>query len=297
MLKHYLMINLKAKAMPAQTITQTFFRNRYRVLLFGFGIALLTFLGLYLTTTPQWEARGAIRLGRVPILGVADVRVEMTPVMLTPVMLTPVVPATAVMEILKQPSFLQDVVKAEANGFASVQEPLRVRMLPSGHIEVKARAPSRERAAQYLDGIMKNLKLSHDKLFERRVSVVKGELQRIDRQLAANQVIQGRSIALLDNALRSTPSLPDLLLLNILTQQSERIDRLTDYKVRLEDSVAPLNNFPTDFFGKIEVSDEPVSPNKLIYAILSFFVGLFTAIAIVLTMYLKERGPALGAKN
>lgn len=281
------MINVKAKSMPAQTIAKTFFRNRYRVLLGGFGIAALTFLVLYLTATPQWEARGTIRLGQVPVLVAADNRVDMAPVM----------PAMAVIEILKQPSFFQEVRKNESIDLMAVQDPFRVRLLPSGHIELKARAPSLEQAAQSLDAIVKNLKLSHDKLFDLRVSVVKDELRRIDRQLVANKVIQERSTALLDKALKSAPSLSDLLLLNIMTQHAERIGRLTAYKVRLADSVNPLNSFQSDVFGKIEISDVPVSPNMLILAILSFFVGLFVAIVILLSLYSKERVPALGAHN
>ena len=270
--------------MATKNTSQFFLHHRYWLLFGGFGIAVLTFLVLYLTTTPKWEASGTIRIGQASLLVADRIRVQL------------LAPAEMAMQVMRQPSFAQEVLRAEALDFSAVQYTFRVRMLNSGHIEIKTSAPSSEQAVRYLEGIVKNLKLDHDKLFDQHLSALREELKRINTLLSANQDIQERSKAFLESEWKGTPSLSDLLLLNILTLQAQSANQLTAEKVRLNEGIAPLNTYPTDFFGKTTVSDKPVSPNKLLLAISSLFIGFFAAFAILLS-YLKVRFLAVGAQN
>ncbi|MBC7490351.1 MAG: hypothetical protein H7240_10710 [Glaciimonas sp.] len=273
--------------MNTNTIAPIFFRYPFQIMTIGLGVTLATFLCLTYFAEPQWEAVGVIRVGQLPVLVAAGIKSEALPV----------VPVAAVMEMMRQPSFLPQSQKTAATSFFPPQQSMRVRLLPSGHVEVKVRAMSDELAASQVEASLKQLKAMHDTPFNQRVSIVKTEIQRIDRQLAINESIQGRNTALIERDLKSPPSLPELLYSNILAQQAERSDRLMDYRVRLYDSLDPQRTFPTDIFGKIEVSDLPVFPNKLIFASLSFLTGLFISAFFILVLYFKERVSASSAAN
>lgn len=281
------MLKSNYSAIPTQTFIRIFIFYRYRVIASGLGFALFTFFILYFLTTPQWEARGTVKLGHVPILVAAELKVDVAPV----------APALDVVESLKQSLYTQGIFTGGAYKFNSQLDSPRVRLLPSGNLEIKVMAPSREQVAQYLSAMLENLKLDHEALYKAHILIIEDELRRIERQLVSNRLIQDRSKALLDQALKNKPSLPDLLLLNILTQQMERIDRFSDYSIRLKNSLNPLFVFPTNLSGKIEVSNGPVSPNRLLHTILSLFVGMFAALTFVLILYLREMVLGLGTKD
>nr|WP_041296571.1 hypothetical protein [Janthinobacterium sp. Marseille] len=259
-------------------LLEVFLRNKYKTLLSFIGVAITTFFFSYHFVVPQWEAQAVIRIARLPKIDVdrGDIKVE------------PLESVVKVIERMRQPLFLQDALKIGQVSPEQIVDAPRLRELASGNIEIKVRGGTKQEALHYLDAILATLKIDHDKIYQERMNAIRADLSRIETHLLLDKMLQKNGTPLLNKGLDKTISTNELLLLNILMQSMERMENLSNYKVRLQESLNSLQTYPTDFLGGVKASDNFVYPSKLLFAIFSLFIGIFFAFVILLRICIQE---------
>ena len=262
------------------SLIKIFLDNKKLILLGGIGVALAAFGFSYYWIPPQWEAQAIIRVAHVPKIERKQEKIE-------PQAIEPIV---NVIESMRQQSFMQEVLKNAGLTPGMIAEAPRMRELAGENIGVKVRGFSREDTLQYLDALLVVLKKRHDKVFEEQLNLIQGELLRVETRLSIDQTLLESERPLLNKSIKKTADMNELLMLSVLTQKMDEVERLSEYRIRLKDSLSPLKTYPTDFLGGVKISDNFIYPSKLLFIIFALFLGIFAASVIFLRMcVLKKR--------
>lgn len=266
--------------MMETSLIKIFLDNKKLILLGGIGVALVAFGFFYYLTPSQWEAQAVIRVAHVPQIKREKEKIE----------LEPIEPIVNVIESMRQQSFLQDVLENAGLTKGMIAEAPRMRELASENIEVKVRGFTKEDTRQYLDAVLVALKKRHDKVFEEHLNLIQGELLRVETRLSIDQTLMQNERPLLNKSIKKTSDMNELLMLSILMRKMEEVAQLSEYRIRLKDSLSPLKTYPTEFLGGVKISDNFIYPSKLLFIIFALFSGIFAASVIFLRMcVLKKR--------
>lgn len=271
-------------------------RYRWQALVAGMVTAALVYALLNTFALTRWEAVGFVRIGQtiganwLDTAGQGEVGAAntMSEVLLMPVSLT--------VEQIRHPSFRDKVLGKIKRGGASPaggakDENYRVRNLVSGNIEIRARAPSRDRAQELIHQVVAELKLSHDAIYRERIARISSEKERVElrlREIIRSSQVQERRALSAESQTPGDP-LPERGGAKELTAHL-----LEAYRYVLEERLDRSLTYPTDLFIPVHAPIEPVEPNWVmlgVYSLLSGVLATFVVVALSLsplTGYLRK---------
>ena len=264
-------------------IKASLLRYRWPTLSAGVLAAVLVYALLNTLALTRWEAIGVIRVGKTIGANWLDTEGSgktvgtntMPEVLLMPVPLT--------IELIRHPSFKDKVLEkvkrdSASQGAGVAEESYRVRELMSGNIEIRARATSRERAQEFINQAVAELKSSHDEIYRERISRIKLEIERVEKR--QREII------------RSKPAQERRSPLAISKADSERLSEkgserdvsahlLEAYRHVLDERLDRSLTYPTDLFTPVTVPIAPVEPNWIMHGIYSLLSGVLVALAVL----------------
>lgn len=146
-------------------------------------------------------------------------------------------------------------------------------------IEIKLRGPSAEMANKLIQGAIANLQKVHSEMME--VSIEKNQKQL--NMLISDIQKTSAAVALLNQRLLASHNWSDFdatLAATILNSKSNELREMNQRKFVLEEQLSPSRTYTTRVVDEVYVSDEPVSPRKLLIIGLAMLLGLFAAVVV-----------------
>lgn len=226
-------------------------------------LSLVVLVFTWLFVPPKYQVQGAIEIGRVDgvLLDTPDVLVDR----------------------LNQPSFIARVVDEhpqllnDAHGLTKNQlfkTFSAKKNKDSTLVSYTLKSRSRERGELEVSALMDTLAGVHGRIFEDIVEQINLKItlteQQIDSLKNESETKTG------GNSVSSNIVLQAM----VLSERSNQLRTLTTRKLELEASLSTVNNFNTRLFERVYISEEPVSPNLPMVALVAYMLGLFCAILL-----------------
>ena len=244
----------------------------------GVGLAL----AIVLTISPQWEANVLVRIGQFGNTG------------------NTVEPTLQVVDRIKSQSFQNGVLLSlglptdkDNSKVKLFRDKLKVKLEKSELIALTLRAESAEDANLQLTAVTNQLRSIHEKILEPAVQRWRQELALLDLQLQQSKDEMIRLKTRLNASLTTNEkNFPQFALIsNVLITREAELRGFIDTKQTLEDRLSSERTFSTQVQGRVEVSESPVFPNKRLFLMVGFMLGLVLGVLIALMK------PVLCGKN
>lgn len=225
-----------------------------------------SFALLYLAPTPLWQASGLVRIGQAPYSN-DEKMIELGPLM----------PVESSMALIRQDAdrVVRDSIKLQKKWH------FRVRPAAEGILELKVEAFTPEIAAKIHQALVAELKAMHEQQFQERSSFWKSQYALVSSNLEVGQQIW-KSQTEVCNQLAAKLDEGGLLCANLLLHENIRQNELARLQRTIQEALLPVWSYPTEAFGSINISKEPVSPNMLIALILSLFISLCLSLTLLM---------------
>lgn len=258
-------------------------RYHWPALVAGVLTALLVYALLNTFALTRWEAIGVIRIGKTIGANWLDTegsgKTGTTNTMSEDLLMQ----SLLTVEYMRHPSFGEKIRERINRGPASqiggrVDESYRVRQLVSGNIEIRARATSRERAQEFINQAVAELKSSHDEIYRERIARIGSEIERVEKRL--QEIIRSKP-AQERRVLSATPKAHGERLSESESERDVSVHLLEAYRHVLEERLDRSLTYPTDLFTPVVVPVDPVEPNWVMHGIYSLLSGVLAALAVV----------------
>ena len=251
----------------------TFVRRHVVILLGGTLIGGALGLAVAFALPAQWEVNALIRVGKIGELNFVEP------------------PRMAVIRTTQKP-FRDGVLKRmgiSPDGsnpkvdllFSS----LKVKIDESDLIGVSVRGTTPDDTVRFVEALIVELADAHARMMEPTITHWRKELDEInlELELTRKELEQmsrrpNRLTSLIDN--KNTYQVP--LAITIHLSRVIASSELQKQKYILQKQLSPQQTFPTISFGQIEVSEQPVFPNKSILATSGLVIGLLIGILLAL---------------
>jgi len=145
-------------------------------------------------------------------------------------------------------------------------------------LNIKIDAFSNEKAINYLNKILKDINSKENTKIEIYKNIINQKinlLQEIKKQLLINK----------QNYLNKIKSIKDSQIISNLLQAIADIEKqvllINEKMINLKSQLSPLNIVQTQIIGKIEKSNKPVIPQKVLIIIVAFITGFILSIFLV----------------
>ncbi len=255
--------------------------RRYKRLLLGLPLvgAILATLLVTLVLRPTWEASAVLEVGhagdQVPVEAISNVITRMT-----------------------LPSFAKGALSNsginsdDLNEMGSFFKTLKVDQVKGAElIELKIRGPSPEKAKILMSGAIASLQKAHAEKLAVTVDKNKKQLQflvnEIQKSTADAELIKQKLLASHNwNAFDATLSA------TVLKDKSDQLRDMTQKKLLLEEQLSLSRSYNTKVLDDIYVSEDPVSPKKLLIIGLATLLGLFGSVVIAFVHNALNSKPA-----
>jgi uncharacterized protein involved in exopolysaccharide biosynthesis len=224
------------------------------------------------SVSSQWEASALVRVGQLGSLG----NVENVG--------SPIEPPLQLIDRIKSKSFQNDVLKRLGleNGdyVASAKifrDTFKVKLEKSELINLALRGESADAAKSHMSAVVNELKEIHGRISALTVSRLQQELATIELELKRASVESERlkkTLAGADSVSEKT-FLQAILVSNLRLVREGELRAFRDRKRTLEVQLSLERTFPTDVFGRVDVSSEPVFPKRSLFIVVGLFIGLF----------------------
>jgi capsular polysaccharide biosynthesis protein len=262
-----------------------FIRSNFRMIL-GCAIAgVVLALAVVLTITPQWEANALVRIGQF------GNTVSSGNTISTVTTGNSVEPSLQVVDRVKSQSFQDDVLLSlslltDQNHPKAkmLRDKLKVKLEKSELISLTLRAESAEDANIQLTAVVNQLRSIHEKILEPTVNRWRQELALLNLQLQQSRDEMIRLKTLLNASLTSNEKnfSQFALISNVLITREAELRSFIDTKRTLEERLSSERTFSTQVQGRVEVSESPVFPNKRLFLMVGFMLGLVLGVLIAL---------------
>ncbi len=241
-------------------------RHRLRCLLVAAFIFLTSIGFLYFLPHPMWQASGLIRIGQAPHSD-GNALVDRSLLM----------PMESTMALIRQ-----DADRVVSSNIGTNEQWLfRIKPTAEGLLELKVEAQSAEKASKIHAALVAELKRVHDELFD-----IRKEFWMKQNTLVSSDLEIGRKIwesqAAICASFSSNISEGSVLCANLLLHENARQDRQARLLSRIQEALLPVWSYPTDSFGQLSVSKEPISPNALISVALGLLATLFLSTILLI---------------
>ncbi|HPH04761.1 MAG TPA: hypothetical protein PL131_02720 [Methylotenera sp.] len=252
-----------------------FIKLNSRILLIGALMGGLLGLVISMILPARWEASTLIQVGQLADSG-NGIQAIGSQAIESPLL---------VLDRIKSKSFQNDVLvhlgmptsekDKEAESFRTL---LKVKLEKSNLIRVSVQARSQQEAGKLIDGLINVLKKIHLKISTPTINRWKTELLQTQQKL---ETANSESIRLEKLLQTQDGSLNDLnfsraaLMSNILLLRGNEVKNLRIRESELEDFLSPVKTYETNQIGRIEISEDPLFPNKPIFCFIGFLMGLF----------------------
>lgn len=243
---------------------------RHRIFYFSAlaTIFFTIFTFLYIYPPSMWQVSGLIRIGQAPSALSKD-----------DLILEKLMSSELSMSYLRQKAAATTAVHARRHG----KWDFRLRPVGADLLKLEVTAQSKDGAAEIYGELLNGLKSVHADLFRARYDFWKGRQSTISTDVEIGEKIwKSQTSACQWLTKRSLEG--QLLCANLLAHESERQNREKLFLDRLQEVLMPSWSYPTDSFGEIEVSIEPVTPRLFI----SITSSLCIALAVVTIMLLVQ---------
>lgn len=215
---------------------------------------------------PQWEATTAIRIG------MAEQIIE---------------PVPQVVERMKLKSF-QDTVLARVGIEQQTLEAellrnsLKVRALPNTDlVEIKVRGYSQESAKHLTKGVVDYMQHIHQEMAAPRMRRLEQLLTQVNEKIAQTQAEREKVLKienLKDRAVSEARFIENVVLANVRAQRDNELRELEQAKMKYEELLDPVRNYPTSNIEKISMSEGSVAPKKALIVLLAGVLGLLVGV-------------------
>lgn len=242
--------------------------KRYKLLLWSLPLLSLAagVVLAYFVISPKWDVTAILEVGQV-----ANKPVELS---------------ANVVARMTHPSFTVNALKsfsgspAEIDLARSEYNTLKVSQVKGAELlEVRLRSRSPDRANHLMQNAIASLQNIHSEMLEvtlerniKQIQLLEKEIQNSTSELGLlrKKLTENHSWSNFDATLSAT------VLQNKTTDLREMIQK----KMVLEEQISPTRTYTTRVIGDVSVSEEPVSPNKLLIIILALILGAGAAVAI-----------------
>lgn len=193
----------------------------------------------------------------------------------------PVEPPLRVVERLGRASFIEDVARRMG---VSIREPkgiffgsLKAKLEKSDLVGVSVRGATPEVTASFADAVVKELASAHSIVAKPTIERWHKELDEIEMELKQANTESARLALLLgenQNAVTDKNISRYVLASNILLARESNLRAFRERRRALQEQLSPERTFTTTPLGRIEVSKQPVSPNKQLIGLAGLVIGL-----------------------
>lgn len=230
------------------------------------GVPLLAVvLVLYMVSkiVPLWEAVALVEVGQVGQVGQAYIEL----------------PSVVNLRVM-QPNFFKSVlahsdVESKQEVLPVLKSSFKVSQVKGTDLlEIKLNAKSPEISERLIQGVISEIQASHADIYDSRLQKMREYLREITLEIEAEKRIQNILGKIHDNPKRWSDR--DIVLAASVSQtQLNLMHELQQRKRAVEEQLGPSHTFLTRIVGTIVVSEQPVSPNKLLIVLMTIFVSFF----------------------
>jgi uncharacterized protein involved in exopolysaccharide biosynthesis len=243
---------------------------KYKKLILGLPVigAVLAYFLVFVIFQPVWEASATLEVGRVGG-AVAE-------------------PVVNVVTRIMLPSFAKGVessgeIKPEelklASGYLKTIKATQIK--GSELIELKLMASSPELARSLIKGSIVNLQRMQSEIMEVTIKRNKKQLELLTVELQEGKA----ETKLLYNKLFASHnwnSFDANLTATVLQNKTLDLRNMTQSKLALEEQLSPSRTYPARVVDDIYISENPVSPKKVLIIGLAILLGLFAGVVVAL---------------
>ncbi len=251
----------------------TFIKNNLKYLLIWTLIGGVLSLFILISIPNQWESHALIRVGQ---LGVAEHNAKHN--------WNHLEPPLQVVDRLKSKSLQREVLKKLGvdgdSNFESFRDSLNVKLEKSELISLTLKATSPELARNEITTLVNELKKSHTVILAPIIGRWQEELEGIERELkdANNETNMIRNIFTGDRSESIKSFYQVALISSVLLSREKELQNFRMRREVLRDLLSPERTFSTTVLGEIEVTSEPVSPNKTVFIGAGLLLGLMLSV-------------------
>lgn len=252
--------------------------------LFGIPIVcmFLATVGV-LIAKPKWEATAVIQIGQVGQSGVGqDSQL--------------IEPSGRAIERMKMKSFENEVlislkipVEGENPLATLFRSSLTLRSLGTTDlIQVKVRGDSPNQAAKWALAVVDRLKSVHERLAQPTIDRLRKQQAELKKQM---KMIEEERANLLKIVSKSSEASGDsrfsanLLLSNLLVQKNAELRDFEMRRLAADEQLTSVRTYPTSLIDLVYVSENPVSPKKLLVLVLAAILGLLLGVVVALSRH------------
>lgn len=242
--------------------------RRYKLLLWILPLltTVVGIVGAYYLISPKWEASAVLEVGQV-----AGKPVELS--------------ANAVARMM-HPSFVVNTLNSYSGALAEIDsarneyKTLKVSQVKGTELlEFELRSKSPKRARDMIQNAIANVQSIHSEMLAVTLERNIKQIQLLDKdiQSGTSELAQLRQKL---TGSHNRNSFDATLAATVLQSKAVDVRDMTQKKMLLEEQISPTRTYTTRVVGEIYVTEEPVSPNKLLIVALALMLGLGGAVAI-----------------
>lgn len=240
----------------------------------AFSYIFVTFFVL-----PTWEVSVVLQVGQVGQIGLVSQTglVSQAPKLVEPIpnVISRMIQPSFAHSMLEQSSFKTEDIKTLENIYKSSIKVLKVK--DADLIEFKVRGYSAQMAQLLATETINYLQNLHGEMMEAGITRIASQIQATNEDLLTVKAeVQFLKEQLQSN--RNWNSYNATLAATVLQDKSTQLRALTQSKFLLTEQLSPSITFPTKIIGELTVSDDPVSPKKLLTITLAVLLGLIGGI-------------------
>ncbi|WP_169834623.1 Wzz/FepE/Etk N-terminal domain-containing protein [Pandoraea thiooxydans] len=263
---------------------------KHLYLIIAFALTgLLLGTGLSWMSLNQWQANADLQVGQIQYAGGGA----------QPVLIEPVAQTVARVESRSfQDALLKSQNQDPADDTAPLVKLVRKTLTAKAvvgtslvHLSVRGFTPDQSKAL--LQASEKMLIAIHAEEADSLLSEFRARLARVDQELTENDV----QIKRLNDAIAQRAKAPaaahganDALLLGLMSKASQDRQDLMKRKTALEEQLNPNLSFISKPLGDITVSDKPVYPLPVLFAVTGLAIGLLVGLGLGWLRDLRQRG-------
>lgn len=242
--------------------------KRYKLLLWALPL-LSVAAGVvlaYFVISPKWDVTAVLEVGQV-----ANKPVELS---------------ANVVARMMHPSFTNSALKsfsgspAEIDLARSEYNTLKVSQVKGAELlELRLRSRSPERANYLMQNAITSLQNIHSEMLEATLERNIKQIQLLEKEIQSST----SELGLLRKKLTENHnwnSFDATLSATVLQSKAADIREMIQKKMVLEEQISPTRTYTSRVVGEIYVSEDPVSPNKLLIIVLALILGAGAAVAI-----------------
>ena len=162
---------------------------------------------------------------------------------------------------------------------------LKVRIEKTDLVGVRVRGTTPDEAAHFANALIAELESVHVKMAGPTIRRWHDEIEKNDaelKRLSDETKRLNNILKILEKEHSATNLFQAILASNVLLARETELNKSLERKNALQLEISPERTFPTSPLGQVEVSEQPVFPNKSIFTAGGLVIGLLMAVLLSL---------------